>query len=74
MLDEADRLLFNHTKEIEKIISKLPNSNQRQTLLFSATLPANISSFFDSFPNKPFCYRQQSSNLLFLYLLLFNLF
>ncbi len=45
ILDEADRLLEQgFRREIEKIINMLPNRAQvpRQTLLFSATIPAQV--------------------------------
>lgn len=45
ILDEADRLLEQgFRKEIEKIIACLPDRRQvpRQTLLFSATVPAQV--------------------------------
>lgn len=45
ILDEADRLLEQgFRREIEKIIACLPDRRQvpRQTLLFSATVPAQV--------------------------------
>lgn len=40
VLDETDQLLdMGFRREIEKIIGYLPSSNDRQTLLFSATIP-----------------------------------
>ncbi|GAA0179910.1 DEAD/DEAH box helicase [Clostridium sediminicola] len=47
VLDEADRMLdMGFIDDVKKIISKLPNS--RQTLLFSATMPKEISDLVDS--------------------------
>lgn len=47
MLDEADRLLDQgFRRELVKIIEALPSKNihHRQTLLFSATIPAEVHS------------------------------
>ncbi len=42
VLDEADRMLdMGFVKDVEKIVSKLPS--QRQTMMFSATMPAEIA-------------------------------
>ena len=42
MLDEADRMLdMGFIRDIRKIVAKLPA--QRQTLLFSATMPQDIA-------------------------------
>ncbi|NMC26789.1 MAG: DEAD/DEAH box helicase [Syntrophomonadaceae bacterium] len=52
VLDEADRMLdmgFSH--DVKKIIAKLPV--KRQTLLFSATMPPEISDLIDSILQKP---------------------
>uniref|UniRef100_A0A7S2W602 ATP-dependent RNA helicase n=1 Tax=Eucampia antarctica TaxID=49252 RepID=A0A7S2W602_9STRA len=43
VLDETDRLLdMGFRKEIDQIMSHLPNSDNRQTLLFSATMPKQL--------------------------------
>jgi superfamily II DNA/RNA helicase len=45
VLDEADRLLdMGFRRGIEKITSFIPK--ERQTLLFSATVPQGVSLFF----------------------------
>ena len=47
VLDEADRMLdMGMVKDVKKIISHLPKT--RQTMLFSATMPQEISKLVDS--------------------------
>ena len=45
ILDEADRLFEGFYKDTTKILSFLPRSAKRQTLLFSATLPQRLKVF-----------------------------
>ncbi|MDF2546781.1 MAG: helicase, superfamily [Anaerosolibacter sp.] len=47
VLDEADRMLdMGLGQDVKRIISKLPKT--RQTMLFSATMPQNVSQLIDS--------------------------
>ncbi len=52
VLDEADRMLdMGFVHDVKKIITKLPA--KRQTLFFSATMPAEIQVLADTILNKP---------------------
>jgi ATP-dependent RNA helicase RhlE len=52
VLDEADRMLdMGFIRDVKKIISKVPN--QRQTMLFSATLPKTITDLADTILTTP---------------------
>lgn len=52
VLDEADRMLdMGFVHDVKKIVAKLPQ--KRQTLLFSATMPGEITKLADSLLNNP---------------------
>lgn len=53
VLDEADRMMdMGFYDDIAKIISKVPK--ERQTLMFSATMPSNIRNLAKKFMQDPF--------------------
>jgi len=52
VLDEADRMLdMGFIHDVKKVIAKLPS--KRQTLFFSATMPAEIASLADTILDNP---------------------
>ena len=54
ILDEADEMLNMGFKEdIEEILSMMPEGNEHQTVLFSATWPAEILRITKQFQNDP---------------------
>ena len=60
VLDEADRMLdMGFIRDIRKIVAKLPP--QRQTMLFSATMPAEIRQLADTMLHNPVTCRSRRS-------------
>lgn len=54
VLDEADRMLdMGFIPDVRRIISRLPDENNRHTMLFSATLSSEVSRMAYSWCNKP---------------------
>jgi len=54
VIDEADRMLdMGFIPDMRRIIAMLPPPSRRQTLFFSATLPAEITSLADRWTNEP---------------------
>ena len=54
VLDEADEMLdMGFIEDIEEIMSQLAQGDNRQTLLFSATMPAPIEKLARSYMNNP---------------------
>lgn len=54
VLDEADRMLdMGFVHDVKKVVARIPA--ERQTLLFSATMPKSIQSLADRLLNNPDC-------------------
>jgi ATP-dependent RNA helicase DeaD len=54
VLDEADRMLdMGFLRDVEKILNNIPPKEKRQTLLFSATISAEIEHLSKKFMNRP---------------------
>eukprot|EP01100_Stratorugosa_tubuloviscum_P007852 TRINITY_DN322_c1_g1_i5.p1 TRINITY_DN322_c1_g1~~TRINITY_DN322_c1_g1_i5.p1 ORF type:complete len:361 (-),score=188.68 TRINITY_DN322_c1_g1_i5:121-1203(-) len=64
VLDEADRMLdLGFEPAIRKIFTKIKQSNERQTLMFSATWPQEIQNLASEFLNNPINITIGSTNL-----------
>ncbi|MGB8002505.1 MAG: DEAD/DEAH box helicase [Anaerobacillus sp.] len=62
VLDEADEMLnMGFIEDIEKILKGVPN--ERQTLLFSATMPKRIALLAEKFMSKPETVRTKSKEM-----------
>lgn len=62
VLDEADQMLhMGFLDDMEEIIRQ--TSSSRQTMLFSATMPAKIRSLADRYMDKPADIRQRAQNI-----------
>ena len=54
VIDEADRMLdMGFIPDVRRIIARLPNKTQRQTMLFSATLAGDIMRLASQWMNDP---------------------
>ncbi len=54
VLDEADRMLdMGFADDILRIVAQMPPKEQRQTILFSATMPDKINQLAKTIMNKP---------------------
>ncbi|HAQ08791.1 MAG TPA: DEAD/DEAH box helicase [Bacillus bacterium] len=63
ILDEADEMLnMGFIEDIEEILSKMPSS-ERQTLLFSATMPGPIQKIAERFMKNPTVVRVQAKEM-----------
>ncbi len=64
VLDEADRMLsLGFTEELSKLLALMPNKpGQKQTLLFSATFPEQVTTLTTQLLNNPVEIQVQSSD------------
>ena len=54
VLDEADRMLdMGFIQDVRKVLRQLPDKEHRQTLLFSATMPAEIEALAEQILREP---------------------
>ena len=62
VLDEADQMLhMGFLEEVEQVISQ--TAQQRQTMLFSATIPSKIRALADSYMQRPADLRLRTQNI-----------
>lgn len=64
VIDEADRMLdLGFIPDLKKIIYSLPKKDERQTLLFSATMPTDIMYLSNQWTNNPIVVEIERENV-----------